>query len=119
MPNIDSQKTAIIAVSDAFPHDGELTFRRMFGGICAYFNGRVFALITKLGLALKLREKHREQLLEEGGQIVQFGPDGPVMKNYIFVPEKLWAEESQFEAWAERSVKYVLELPPPKSRKKK
>jgi TfoX/Sxy family transcriptional regulator of competence genes len=119
MPNIEAQKAAIIAVSDAFPYDGELTFIRMFGGMCAHFNGRVFAFITKLGLALKLPEKYREQLLEAGGQIVQFGLDGPVFKSYVFVPEKLWADETQFEVWAERSVAYVLELPPPKSRKKK
>ena len=111
-------QTVLLNASDALPHDGELVFKPMFGGACAYFNGRVFASLSHAGLALKLSPKQQEQLLEIGGRMLQYEADAPISKSYVVLPEKIWRDGEQFSIWARKSVDYVLTLPLPKRRKR-
>lgn len=98
----------------------EIRFKPMFGGACAYLDGRVFALLFNLGLALKLAPDDQTQLLEiEGARLLQFEPDGPVMKAYVVVPPGVCADEVALANWVERSLDYVKGLPTPKTRSMK
>ncbi len=111
-------QAALLAASDALPHDGELVFKPMFGGACAYFNGRVFASLSNVGLALKISDREQEQLLELGGRMLQYEADAPISKSYVVLPEQIWQCDEQLSIWARKSVDYVLTLPLPKRRKR-
>lgn len=92
----------------------------MFGGACAYLDGRVFASLSDVGLALKLAPDVQDELLKiEGAKRLQYQADAPVSKTYIVVPPDVCADEAALASWVERSLDYVKGLPAPKSRRKK
>ena len=51
---LETMQDQLSRAAEAYDLDGEMTFRPMFGGICAYIGGRVFASLSDVGLALKL-----------------------------------------------------------------
>lgn len=118
MPNLEPFKNAVLAVAPELPFDGELYFRHMFGGMLGYFNGRPFTIFLHNQLALKLTAEDREELLQSGGQMLEFGEDMP-SRNYVVVPEEIWRDPDKFCGWARRSAEHVLQLPPPKAKKKR
>lgn len=91
----------------------------MFGGACAYVNGRVFASLSSVGLALKIDGDTACAWLGEGGAWLQYEPDAPVSKSYIVIPADVLRDESVLAMWVEKSVAHVLVLPMPKPRAKK
>lgn len=91
----------------------------MFGGACAYVNGRVFASLSNVGLALKIDGETARTWISEGGAWLQYEPDAPISKSYILVPSDVVRDEGALSAWVEKSVAHVLALPAPKSRAKK
>jgi len=105
----------------AFPDSPtrELAFKAMFGGACAYVNGRVFASLSNVGLALKIDGATAKMWLGKGGAWLQYEPDAPVSKSYVVVPADVAHEESALSAWVEKSMAHVLTLPTPKPRAKK
>lgn len=100
--------------------DAELTFRAMFGGITGYYQGRNFASLSNIGLALKLPADAQDELLQiEGAKRLQYEPDAPVSKQSIVVPDTMLTETDKLAEWVKRSTDYVLTLPAPKPKKKK
>ncbi len=91
----------------------------MFGGACAYVNGRVFASLSNVGLALKIDGETAKTWLGKGGKWLQYEPDAPISKMYIVVPAEVLNDEGALSARVEKSVAHVLALPAPKSRAKK
>ncbi len=103
----------------AFPDapDRELVFKAMFGGACAYVNGRVFASLSNVGLALKADSATSEHWRAAGATPLQYEADGPVSKSYMRVPDAVLADEVKFARWVAVSAEYALSLPAPKKRK--
>lgn len=97
----------------------ELTFVPMFGGACAYVNGRVFAWIFKIGLALKIDEETAKVWERDGAKALQFESDGPIFKTHIVVPPVVIEDEEKFAVWVSQSVQFILSQPPPKPRSRR
>jgi TfoX/Sxy family transcriptional regulator of competence genes len=65
-------KTLQAILEKAAPPDLPLTFRPMFGGIMGYADGKVFASLSDVGLALKLGgEAHGALLALPGAKPLQ------------------------------------------------
>lgn len=89
-----------------------LIFKSMFGGICAYVDGRVFSSLSNMGLALKLKNEDQQALLkEDGAKYLQYDPSQPVSKQYVVVPDKIVCSPEMLSYWLQLSVEHVLTLP--------
>ena len=116
-PTLDTLQDRLSQAAEVHALDGELTYKPMFGGICAYVGGRVFASLSNIGLALKLPpEAQAELLVEDGAKRLQYEPDAPPSKQYIVAPPLMQADPAALAPWLRRSVEYVLALPAPKPR---
>ena len=119
-PTLDTLKDQLSLAAESHALDGELTFKPMFGGVCGYVGGRVFASLSDIGLALKLPPEAQAELLsEDGAKRLQYEPDAPPSKQYIVVPPPMQADLAALAPWLGRSVEYVLAQPAPKPRASK
>ncbi len=113
-PELQDQLSAAVEVLD---RDGELTFKPMFGGVCAYVQGRIFASLSDVGLALKLAPEAQENLLRElNAKRLRYEPTAPESKTYLVVPLHIQADAQVLAIWAAQSIDYVLTLPAPKAK---
>lgn len=94
----------------------ELSFKSMFGGACAYVNGRVFASLSNVGLALKIDGETAKLWIAKGAKWLQYEGDAPISKSYLVVPDRVLNDDAEFADWVESSVKHVCALPAPKKR---
>ena len=95
-----------------------MTFRPMFGGILAYAEGKPFASLSDVGLALKLPGGVREELLAlSGAKPLRYEPDAPESKTYVVAPEAMLEEAEALRARITRSAETVR-MAPAKSSKK-
>ena len=107
------------AAAVALP-DREITFRPMFGGVCAYVEGRVFASLSNVGLGLKLSPAAQTELLRVPDACrLRYEPDAPESKQYIVVPPAMQTDADALAPWVKRSIEFILTLPAPKARKAK
>lgn len=92
--------------------------KKMFGMPAAFVNGNMFLGAMGGILILRLPPDARAALLDLGGE--PFAPRGPVMSEYVALPEKLLGDEEFVRAWAVRSAEFAGALPPktPKPRRK-
>lgn len=120
MVSIDEMKDRISEAAETAVPDIDLTFRPMFGGVCAYVGGRVFASLSNIGLGLKLAPSAQDDLLAEpGAKRLRYEPDAPESKQYIVIPESAVSDAETLAPWVKRSVEYVLTLPAPKPKRAK
>ena len=91
-------------LQEAAPDHLDLRFRAMFGGIMAYAEGKPFASLSNIGLALKLLgEDHAELLGCEGARALRYEPDQPASKSYVVVPEAMLSDKAVLRSWIKRS----------------
>jgi len=91
-------------LTQAAPPDLELSFRPMFGGIMGYAEGKVFASLSDVGLALKLTGADRDTLLAiPGSKPLQYEPDQPPSKSYIVVPPSMLLSPEALRPWTIRA----------------
>lgn len=110
----------LIDATETFAPDMELAFRPMFGGACVYAQGKVFAILSDVGMALKFAPETQTGLLQQKGtKRLQFNDDAPIMKQYLVVPLTIRNHDRNLAAWAKESVDFALSQPPPKARRKK
>ena len=58
--------------------------KHFFSGAALYANGKIFASLTPVGLAIKLPERSRSALLRErGGRPLRYFKGGPIKKEYV------------------------------------
>ena len=99
--------------------EAALTFKQMFGGLGAFADGRIFAAHAANGLALKLPPKEIERALSLGGVYMEYDLEGSKATSYVVLPHAIQIDPAQFRPWVERTIDYVLTLPPPKKKKSK
>lgn len=88
----------------AAPPDLELAFRPMFGGIMGYAEGKAFASLSDVGLALKAAgADHAALLALPGAAPLRYAPDQPPSKSYVLVPPALLADPDALRPWIARS----------------
>lgn len=113
-PELQDQLSAAV---ETLNRDMELTFKPMFGGACAYVQGRVFASLSDVGLAFKLSPSAQDALLKEpNAKRLRYEPDAPESKTYVVVPSEMQADAQALGAWAAQSMDYALSLPAPKAK---
>lgn len=100
----------------AAPPDLDVMFRPMFGGLFAYADGKPFASLSDVGLALKFAGDDRNALLAlPGAAPLRYEPDDPPSKTYVVVPETMLSNRDELRSWVVRS---VSSLPAKRSRKR-
>jgi TfoX/Sxy family transcriptional regulator of competence genes len=103
-------------VASAAPPDLDVTFKPMFGGIFAYADGKPFASLSDVGLALKFAGREHDAMLSlPGAAPLRYEPDQPASKSYVVVPEPVLSEPDQLRSWVIRS---VSSLPAKRTRKR-
>ena len=108
------------AAAEHLALDRDLAFKPLFGGVCAYIEGRVFASLSDVGLALKLPPGAQVELLKESGaKRLQYEADSPPSKQYIVVPASMQSDAAALSVWVKQSIEYVLSLPAPKPKTSK
>ncbi len=81
---------------------GEITTRKMMGGLTLYSGGRIFALLDRSGRTyLKAKGPLAEALAAEGAQ--QFRPGGTAMP-YWSLPEAALDDSDEACRWARRAL---------------
>ena len=65
-PIHDRLANALSAAAETIDLDHKLTFKPMFGGYMAYYDGKVFASLSNIGLALKFSPAVQAELLLVG-----------------------------------------------------
>lgn len=102
---------------------GDVTFRRMFGGIGIFRHGLMFALCTSDGhLAFKADEATIPDF--ENASCTEWKPQrpgrAPVSMGYWHVPEYLCDDPDEFAQWAQRAFEAAARIDrkkPPLQRK--
>lgn len=92
--------------------DAHLSWKAMFGGAGYYVNGVMFAAWFGVGLAIKLAEADRADLLKIAGAAQSQSAQ------YIEVPQVFLDDPHLLESWIERSVDFVSAPKPRKPKKK-
>lgn len=92
-------------LAGAAPPDLDITFRPMFGGLFAYADGKPFASLSDVGLALKFAGGDRDAILAlPGAEPLRYEPDQPASKSYVVIPEPMLSEPDELRSWVIRSV---------------
>ena len=81
--------------------DAHLSWKLLFGGAGYFVDGVMFAAWFGAGLALKLAEADRAELLKIAGAVQSQSAQ------YIEVPPAFVDDPHLLETWVERSVEYV------------
>jgi len=91
-------------MSDAAPPELELAFRPMFGGIMAYAEGRPFASLSDMGMAIKAKGPlMAEFLAEAGARPLRYRPEAPPSKSCVIVPDAMLDDRDALQDWIARA----------------
>jgi TfoX/Sxy family transcriptional regulator of competence genes len=78
----------------------ELRFRPMFGGLMAYFGERPCAWLSADGLALKLAETDRAELLAQPGvRPLVARPGAAPSRSYVLLPAAIHRDPARLAPW--------------------
>lgn len=104
---------------DLLPEDPRIERRKMFGYPCAFASNQMFIGLHQENLVLRLGEEDRNRFLsEEDSTIFAPMPNRP-MREYVVVPHDLIQKRpKQLAQWIEKSLGYVVSLPPKATKKK-
>ncbi len=98
----------------------EITLASGFGFPYTSLNGHMFSFIAKTGSAgIRLPKKVREAFLQEFGTVLFENHKGPVLKEYVQIPDDLLKETAILKPYLEISLDYVKSLKPKPPKKKK
>jgi TfoX/Sxy family transcriptional regulator of competence genes len=96
-------------LQDALPPGVYLDCLHFFSGAAAYVNSNIFMTLTPVGLAMKLPEEARQELVEAGGKALRHFPVGPIKKEYVVVPGAIADDPDRLHVWAMQAIDYALE----------
>lgn len=98
----------------------ELGEKKMFGGLCFTLNGKMLIGIEKERLVVRLDDADyaRES---EAGRALPMDFTGRPLRNFAYLAESSYAEDSDLLVWGELSAKFVREhmLSKPKAKRGK
>jgi TfoX/Sxy family transcriptional regulator of competence genes len=82
--------------------------KHFFSGAALYANGRIFASLTPAGLAIKLPERSRSDLLRaRGGRRLRYFKGGPIKKEYIVLSHRTAADREKVRELLRAGIRYV------------
>ena len=112
-PKWKKSSPELAKVLDAAPIRFPCDKRPMFGSPVFWINRNMFAGIHEDNLFIRLSENDRKDLLKKYPSAKPFEPlKGRIMKEYIVVPESLYADAKSFQEWLKRAHEYAASLPP-------
>jgi TfoX/Sxy family transcriptional regulator of competence genes len=118
--HLETMRSLVEQVSAHLAADIELEFKYLFSGLFAYVEGRAFASMSTVGLALKLPPDSQVELLQHtGAKYLQYEINGPIHREYVVVSPEFHENHELLAHWIERSINHALSLPVPKKRKGK
>ncbi|MCH7496521.1 MAG: TfoX/Sxy family protein [Candidatus Marinimicrobia bacterium] len=113
-PYLDELTALIEASSLASADAASLDCRHFFSGAAAYVQGQVFALLTPVGLSLKLSPAHRQALKgNHGAKPLRQFPKGPIKRDYVVLSPAMRRDPAALRPWLQASVDYVRSRLPP------
>jgi TfoX/Sxy family transcriptional regulator of competence genes len=101
----------LVAAFDAVLPAAPAERRLMFGFPAAFVNGNMFMGLFEESFILRLDDKPRAQLLDDGAKL--FEPmKGRAMKEYVVAPERIVGDRKALAKWAKSAFAYGQSLPP-------
>ncbi len=108
--HLDALRSLLERAGPGAGEDVAIECKHFFGGAAAYADGRIFMSLTRVGLALKLPEGSRTDLMRVGATPLRYFPKGPVKKDYVVVPDALAGDESGLSLRIRESIAYARSL---------
>jgi TfoX/Sxy family transcriptional regulator of competence genes len=87
--------------------------KAMFGGICFLADGKMVCGVINDDLIVRVDPEASEALLKQAG-VRPFDFSGRTMKGFLYVGPKALNTDKKLAGWLERSLEYVIKLPPKK-----
>ena len=95
----------------------ELEIHSTFGFPYTSLNGHMFSLLSKSGyVGIRLPKEARERFLEEYQTTLYKPEPGPLLKEYVTIPNDLLNDVATLKAYLEASLEYVKTLKPKKGK---
>ena len=88
------------------PWWNDITEKRMFGGYCFLFKGKMCVGETKQRLMVRVLNDHMDMVMEEA----YVGPmafTGKPMKDFVFVSEEGYDTEEKLQRWVEYGIEHA------------
>lgn len=96
----------IAYAEELFEPLGQITHRKMMGGLSIYFEGQIFAIFDRQGtLYLKAKGEFAEQMASEGAQQFSDGSGGTM--GYWTMPDAALDDPDAISDWARRALSYL------------
>ncbi len=97
----------------------ELEVVSRFGFPYTSINGHMFSFMAKTGsVGIRLPKNEREQFLEKFNTVLFHNHNGPVLKEYVQVPDELLETPEVLKPYLEMSLAFVKTLKPKPVKKK-
>ena len=88
-----------------------LDSKHFFSGAALYANGKICALLSPVGFAIKLPADLRRSLMNESkGAEFRFFANGPIKREYVALAESIIGDEDALQELIGTSVNYVAGL---------
>jgi len=88
---------------------GEVSIRKMFGGLGVYRSGQIFAIVVDDVLYFKVADSNRADYEAYGSEpFVYEGKHKPVTMSYWQVPESLLEDAERLAQWAEKAYQAAI-----------
>ena len=83
---------------------GNVTARKMFGGVGIYRDGKMFGLIAEDVAYLKVDDSNLEEFVQAGSSPFKPYPDKPTTMSYFEIPPEVLEDADELTKWAKRSL---------------
>ena len=113
-PYLNELQQLLDRVAPTFGAGDIVACLRFFSGAAAYVNGRIFMSLTPVGLALKLPEARREELMSAGGKALRYFPKAPIKTAYVVLPGAIADQPAVLAGLIVESATFAGLAPPPK-----
>ena len=88
-----------------------LEFKRCFGAVAGYVDGKIFVSCGKFGVALRLPAQTLSELFREEDVLhLRYFANGHVKKEYAVIPNRIIEDQSRFNQLIDGSMKYALSV---------
>ena len=86
----------------------KLEVKHFFSGAAVYANGKIFITLTPVGLAIKLPERIREELIKgKKAKRLRYFPKAPIKKEYVVPSQELVKDVKTIDSYIKSSIAFV------------
>jgi len=106
-PYLEELEKLLLRLEPNLPPDTEITCKHFFSGAAAYANGKIFMSLSPAGLALKLPDETRADLIAQGGTPLRYFPKAPIKRDYVVLPDSITRDPTRIVALTLESLAFV------------